>query len=104
MEVNYIKQNTKRTKLLVSIIYTLFFVVSMGLSFLPKATAVMATMDTAADSDVTNSASFSTDTIYQIVTDRFFDGDSTNNPTELYTTRQIIVNITEETGRELPKN
>lgn len=81
MEVNYIKQNTKRTKLLVSIIYTLFFVVSMGLSFLPKATAVMATMDTAADSDVTNSAGFSTDTIYQIVTDRFFDGDSTNNPT-----------------------
>lgn len=75
------KQNTKRTKLLVSIIYTLFFVVSMGLSFLPKATAVMATIDTAADSDVTNSASFSTDTIYQIVTDRFFDGDSTNNPT-----------------------
>lgn len=32
------------------------------------------------DSDVSNSASFSTDTIYQIVTDRFFDGDSSNNP------------------------
>ena len=34
----------------------------------------------AQDSDVSNSASFSTDTIYQIVTDRFFDGDSSNNP------------------------
>ena len=33
------------------------------------------------DSDVENSASFSTDTIYQIVTDRFFDGDPSNNPT-----------------------
>lgn len=33
------------------------------------------------DTDVSNSASFSTDTIYQIVTDRFFDGDSSNNPT-----------------------
>jgi glycosidase len=33
------------------------------------------------DSDVTNKASFSTDVIYQIVTDRFYDGDSTNNPT-----------------------
>lgn len=37
------------------------------------------------DSDVSNSASFSTDTIYQIVTDRFFDGDSSNNPSgEIY--------------------
>ena len=33
------------------------------------------------DANVTNSASFSTDTIYQIVTDRFFDGDPSNNPT-----------------------
>lgn len=35
----------------------------------------------AQDSDVSNSASFSTDTIYQIVTDRFFDGNVSNNPT-----------------------
>lgn len=35
----------------------------------------------AQDSDVSNSASFSTDTIYQIVTDRFFDGNASNNPT-----------------------
>ena len=35
----------------------------------------------AADTDVSNTASFATDVIYQIVTDRFSDGDSTNNPT-----------------------
>jgi glycosidase len=34
-----------------------------------------------ADTDVANTASFSTDVIYQIVTDRFFDGNSSNNPT-----------------------
>jgi len=34
-----------------------------------------------ADTDVTNTASYSTDVIYQIVTDRFVDGDSSNNPT-----------------------
>ncbi|MDE6441205.1 MAG: IPT/TIG domain-containing protein [Clostridia bacterium] len=33
------------------------------------------------DVDVDNSASFSTDVIYQIMTDRFCDGDSSNNPT-----------------------
>lgn len=33
------------------------------------------------DTDVDNSASFATDVIYQIVTDRFYDGDPTNNPT-----------------------
>lgn len=35
----------------------------------------------AASTDVTNTANYSTDTIYQIVTDRFFDGDPSNNPT-----------------------
>ena len=33
------------------------------------------------DADVENKAGFSTDVIYQIVTDRFLDGDSSNNPT-----------------------
>lgn len=41
---------------------------------------VAAVTNGAQDSDVSNSASFSTDTIYQIVTDRFFDGNSSNNP------------------------
>jgi glycosidase len=34
-----------------------------------------------AGTDVTNSVNYSQDVIYQIVTDRFYDGDSTNNPT-----------------------
>lgn len=33
------------------------------------------------DTSVDNSASFSTDVIYQIVTDRFYDGNPSNNPT-----------------------
>lgn len=32
------------------------------------------------DAEVTNTAGYSTDVIYQIVTDRFADGDSSNNP------------------------
>lgn len=32
------------------------------------------------DTEVDNTASFSTDVIYQIVTDRFWDGDKGNNP------------------------
>lgn len=35
----------------------------------------------ASDTDVGNTASCSTDVIYQIITDRFSDGDLTNNPT-----------------------
>ena len=35
----------------------------------------------ATDAAVDNSASFSTDVIYQIMTDRFSDGDASNNPT-----------------------
>ena len=30
---------------------------------------------------VSNKADFSSDVIYQIITDRFYDGDTTNNPT-----------------------
>jgi glycosidase len=41
--------------------------------------AISAEAKTAAD--VTNTACYSTDVIYQIVTDRFVDGDSSNNPT-----------------------
>ncbi len=43
--------------------------------------SVSAVTSSVQHSDVSNSASFSTDTIYQIVTDRFFDGDPSNNPT-----------------------
>src|SRR4051812_50168209 len=33
------------------------------------------------DTDVANKLNFSTDVVYQIVTDRFIDGNSANNPT-----------------------
>lgn len=42
------------------------------------------------DADVDNAASFSTDVIYQVVTDRFVDGDSSNNPTgEIFDTSNM---------------
>lgn len=51
-------------------------VLALTLTSLP----VFAYAEDTEDSDVSNSASFSTDTIYQIVTDRFYDGDPSNNP------------------------
>lgn len=74
------RQKFKNTKLLAWVI-ALFFVISVCLFLIPSNVVANATTGNAADNDVTNSASFSTDTIYQIVTDRFFDGDVTNNPT-----------------------
>lgn len=44
-----------------------------------ESNAVAGEISTAADAEVTNTASFSTDVIYQIVTDRFFDGDTGND-------------------------
>ncbi len=55
----------------------LFVLVAYGV--LGSATVSLAT--SVQDTDVTNKASFSTDVIYQIVTDRFYDGDKSNNPT-----------------------
>lgn len=43
--------------------------------------SIVSSATSAQDTDVTNKASFSTDVIYQIVTDRFYDGDASNNPT-----------------------
>lgn len=40
----------------------------------------MAPVEAKEDSDTSNTAGYSTDVIYQIVTDRFVDGDSSNNP------------------------
>lgn len=62
----------------------LFCVFALVFTLLVPSNTAAATYS-AQDSDVSNSASFSTDTIYQIVTDRFFDGDSSNNPSgEMY--------------------
>lgn len=40
----------------------------------------MVTVRATEDTSVSNKADFSTDVVYQIVTDRFVDGDSSNNP------------------------
>ena len=41
----------------------------------------MPSASAAPDTSVLNKQGFSTDVIYQIVTDRFADGDTSNNPT-----------------------
>lgn len=56
------------------------------------------------DAGVTNTASFSTDVIYQIVTDRFLDGNTGNNPTGAILTKPTCRNIMGVTGQVLPKN
>jgi glycosidase len=69
--------NKKITKIYLILVMVFTFVIAL-LSLSPALNAASLSME---DSDVENSASFSTDTIYQIVTDRFFDGDPSNNPT-----------------------
>lgn len=66
-----------KSKLIASLI-AIAMVLALVFTSLPAFTSAQAVGSS--DSDVSNSASFSTDTIYQIVTDRFFDGDPSNNP------------------------
>ncbi len=56
----------------------LMFIV--GIIVYPSIIPVFGSAAESSDAAVSNRASFSTDVIYQIVTDRFLDGDSTNNP------------------------
>lgn len=63
-------------KKLSSLLLILVLVVGVIYPYIPIQAA-----ETTEDTDVKNTASFSTDVIYQIVTDRFFDGDVKNNPT-----------------------
>lgn len=68
----------KKTGKLCTVIAAFIMVIAMIIALLPwNAVAVHAA---AADSDVEN-ASFATDVIYQVFTDRFYDGDTSNNPT-----------------------
>lgn len=71
------KKTQKITKIYFILVMAFTFVIAL-LSLSPALYAASLSLE---DSDVENSASFSTDTIYQIVTDRFFDGDPSNNPT-----------------------
>lgn len=75
IQMHWNKKKRSYTQKLTSLLLALLFV--FGVIF----TDVPVKADTTTDADVTNAASFSTDVIYQIVTDRFFDGNSSNNPT-----------------------
>lgn len=72
--------NKKITKIYLILVMAFTFVIAL-LSLSPALNAASLSME---DSDVENSASFSTDTIYQIVTDRFFDGDPSNKSNGRY--------------------
>ncbi len=54
------------------------------------------------DASVDNKVNFNTDVIYQIVTDRFYDGDTANNPKNgMYDgNKKNLKNILVEIGRE----
>lgn len=67
-------------RVLLSTTLTLSLLAGGALPYLP-ASAIYADADTA----VTNKQNFSTDVIYQIFTDRFLDGNPSNNPTGLPT-------------------
>lgn len=77
---------TKQRRVLYSvaiILVALLFGIISWLSIMPR--LAFAAADSVSDTSVDNYSSMSTDVIYQIVTDRFVDGDSSNNPTgEIY--------------------
>lgn len=71
--------NFFRSKLL-SIVLCLTLALSLNVS-VNNPLAVEAASAYSGDASISNKVSFSTDVIYQIVTDRFYDGNSSNNPT-----------------------
>ena len=77
-----VKQKRSLNAVLVVIFALLFGLISL-FSLLPTPVSASTAADT--DASVNNYSSMSTDVIYQIVTDRFVDGDPSNNPTgEIY--------------------
>lgn len=74
------KQFMKRYVRKIALSLTLILVLS-GVFISKNEIHVSGSVAVTQDGAVTNSASFSTDVIYQIVTDRFLDGNTANNPT-----------------------
>lgn len=70
--------NQKFLRKIMAIFVALAFII---VAYSPLGITVTSLATTIKDTDVTNKASFSTDVMYQIVTDRFYDGDTSNNPT-----------------------
>lgn len=97
-----IKQRRVLNSVLVVIIAFLFGLISL-FALLPK-TNVFAQADSGSDADVGNYSSMSTDVIYQIVTDRFVDGDPSTILPVKFMIKIIYVNITAGIGQELHKN
>lgn len=74
--------NTGKKRLVysaIALIVAILFAIITVITLFPL--NVFATTVSLTDSGVDNYSSMSTDVIYQIVTDRFVDGDSSNNPT-----------------------
>lgn len=76
MNLQLNRKNHSLVQKLTSLLFVLIFAFGVIFTNVPVQAATTST-----DAEVTNTASFSTDVIYQIVTDRFFDGDTSNNPT-----------------------
>ncbi|WP_455715950.1 alpha-amylase family glycosyl hydrolase [Anaerosporobacter sp.] len=76
MNLQWNKNKHSFVQKLTSLLFVFIFVFGIISTNIPVRAATTST-----DAEVTNTASFSTDVIYQIVTDRFFDGDTSNNPT-----------------------
>lgn len=75
MNLQWNRKKHSLVKKLTSLLFVFIFVAGIVFADVPVNAAITST-----DAEVTNTASFSTDVIYQIVTDRFFDGDTSNNP------------------------
>lgn len=73
------KKTNKKIRLRPLTVLLVSTVLFYGLFFQIKSFPVHA-LTYSGDSSVTNKVNFNTDVIYQIVTDRFIDGDITNNP------------------------
>lgn len=76
--MNFRKRDGISRKILASISALVITIGLLGFN-LPNS-AFAAISNSTADASVSNTASYSTDVIYQIVTDRFSDGNSSNNP------------------------
>ncbi|WP_207717322.1 alpha-amylase family glycosyl hydrolase [Anaerosporobacter faecicola] len=74
-QLHWNKKKHSYTKKLTSLLFVLIFAFGVIFTNVPVKAA-----STTTDAEASNTASFSTDVIYQIVTDRFFDGDRSNNP------------------------
>ena len=75
---------------------SLYALLGMGILSMNLSTQIEATEV----NSVENKADFSTDTIYQVITDRFSDGNIQNNPTGAILIKVILESIMVVIGKE----